>query len=295
MMRPPRRPPNSNRPSKPADDLRSAYQRAVRSLAPVAPVRRRPWLPKGLIRAGMAVALVTAVIVAVSLWSVYRASQEVPEFYVAALAAPPKIQAAAGDELERQALALNNQVRRPGRWEARFTQDQINGWLAADLPRKFPGSLPRGAADPRVDISPGETQLAVKWDDGGVSTVLSVAGEIYLTEEPNEVAVRIHSVRAGALPVPLARFLDQIARRAASSGLPLSWTEVDGDPVALIKLPLDREEFRGKRLVLEELWLGEGEIVVAGRTDDGSLLTAGPQSTAAGSPAHSPSSAMRQR
>ena len=108
------------------------------------------------------------------------------------------------------------------------------------------------------------------------SAVLSAAGDIDLTEEPNQVAIRILSVRAGALPVPLARFLDEIAERAASSGLPLEWTEIEGDPVALLTLPLDREEFRGKQLLVEELRLEEGAIVVGGKTDDGSLMTTQP-------------------
>ena len=259
------------------DDLRSAYQATVRSLAPAppaVPTRRKPWLTRGMIRGAVAVAIVLVLIAAVSMWSVYQSSQQVPEFYVQALAAPPAQQAAAGQELERQAVALNNQVRRPGRWEARFTQDQINGWLAVDLPKKFPGSLPGGVSDPRVAVAPNQVQLAVKWQQGNASAVLSAAGEAYLTEEPNEVAVRILSVRAGALPVPLARFLDEIATRAASSGLPLRWTEIDGDPVALVKLPLDRAEFKGKQLLVEELRLEEGAIVVAGRTDEGPLNAA---------------------
>ena len=183
-------------------------------------------------RVALAVAIVLAIVAGASLWSVYQASQQVPEFYVQALAAPRETQAAAGQELEKQALSLNSQVRRPGRWEARFTQDQINGWLAVDLPTKFPGSLPGGVSEPRVAVSPDQIQLAVKWQQGSTSAVLSAMGEIYLTAEPNQVAVRILSVKAGVLPVPLARFLDEIANRAASSGLPLEWTEIEGDPVA---------------------------------------------------------------
>jgi cytochrome c-type biogenesis protein CcmE len=278
------RPPRDNRRTgRTGSDLHSAYQRTVDSLAAAPPrsppsesLRRRPWVSRGLIRAGLAVAMVLAIMSGVSLWSVYQASQQVPEFYVQALAAPRETQAAAGQELEKQALSLNSQVRRSGQWEARFTQDQINGWLAVDLPTKFPGSLPRGVSEPRVAVAQGQIQLAVKWQQGSTSAVLSASGEVYLTEEPNQVAVRILSVRAGVLPVPLARFLDEIANRAASSGLPLEWTEIEGDPVALITLPLEREEFRGKQLLVEELRLEEDAIVVAGKTDDGSLMTIQP-------------------
>jgi hypothetical protein len=241
--------------------------------------KHKPWVSRGLLRVALAVAIVLAIVAGVSLWGVYQASQQVPEFYVQALSAPRESQAAAGQELEKRALSLNSQVRRTGQWEARFTQDQINGWLAVDLPTKFPGSLPRGVSEPRVAVSTDQIQLAVKWEQGSTSAVLSATGEIYLTAEPNQVAVRIISVRAGVLPVPLARFLDEIASRAASSGLPLKWTEIEGDPVALLTLPLDRDEFRGKQLLVEELRLEEGAIIVGGKTDDGSLMTTQPSAS----------------
>ena len=110
-------------------------------------------------------------------------------------------------------------------------------------------------------------QLAVRYNHGDVSTVLSLAGDAYLTDRPNEVAIHIEHVRAGAFPVPLAQFLDDIAERAGEAGLPIRWTEEDGDPVALVKLPLDREEFKGQKLQVEGLEIAAGEIVVSGRTE----------------------------
>jgi hypothetical protein len=252
---------------------RDAYEATVLSLAATEKPKPRRFPMRQFAHIALAVVCVLAVIGGFAAWSMYRASQQIPEFYVKALEAEPAKQAVAGEELERQALALHNQVRRPGQWEARFTQDQINGWLAVDLPKKFPGSLPVGASEPRVALSPDVATLAVKWRRGNVTTVLSLEGEAYLTEQPNEVAIRIRSVRAGALPVPLAQFLDKIATRASSSGIPLRWTDIEGDPVAIVNLPLDQPEFRGKHLVLEELRLDEGALIVAGRTDSGTSLS----------------------
>jgi hypothetical protein len=216
----------------------------------------------------MLVLLATFVVgAAILLTAAYRASQAVPEFYEAALVSKPVEQKAAADALERQVLNLHNEVRRPGRWEARFSQDQINGWLAADLPAKFPGALPRGVSDPRVNIQPEKMQLAVRYQQGDVLTVLSLAGDAYLTDRPNEIAVRIERVRAGAVPVPLGQFLEKIAERATDAGLPLRWTEEEGDPVAIVALPLHRREFRGRNLQVDKLEIGEGEIVVSGQTE----------------------------
>ncbi|HZN33495.1 MAG TPA: hypothetical protein VFB80_06730 [Pirellulaceae bacterium] len=204
---------------------------------------------------------------AISLFSLYRASRHVPVFYERALAVQPEAQKAAGQKFEQEALSLHNQVRQPGRWEARFTQDEINGWLAADLPVKFPQALPKGASDPRMALSAGQVQLAVRYERGATKTVVSLSGQVQLTQEPNELAVRIDGVRAGALPLPLAEFRDEIAERAAKAGVPIRWTEAEGVPVALVRLPLDPREFGGRRLVVEELRLTEGELFVAGRTE----------------------------
>jgi hypothetical protein len=220
-----------------------------------------------LFRAALVLVALVVAGVAVFLTAAYRATQAVPEFYQAALVERPVEQKAAADELEREVLELHNEVRQPGRWEARFSQDQINGWLAADLPAKFPGVLPEGVSQPRVAIDANQVQMAVKFKQGEVETVLSLSGDAYLTDRPNEVAIHIDHVRAGAFPVPLSRFLDNIAEQAGDAGLPLRWDEQDGDPVAIVTLPLDREEFKGKQLRVEELQINDGEIVVLGRTE----------------------------
>lgn len=220
-----------------------------------------------LIRVALVLVALTIAGVALFLTAAYRATQQVPEFYHVAMAQRPVEQKAAADQLEREVLELHNEARKPGRWEARFSQDQINGWLAADLPVKFPGVLPKGVSEPRVAIEPNKMQMAVRFKQGDVETVLSLMGDAYLTDRPNEVAIHIQHVRAGLVPVPLAKFMDNIAEEATDAGLPLRWAEEEGDPVALVTLPLDRKEFRGKQLRVEALHINEGEIVVSGRTD----------------------------
>lgn len=220
-----------------------------------------------LFRVGLVLVALCVAGLAIFLTAAYRATQQVPAFYHVALAQKPVEQKAAADKLERQVLELHNEVRKPGRWEARFSQDEINGWLAADLPVKFPGVLPYGVSQPRVAIEANKMQMAVRFKQGDVETVLSLAGDAYLTDRPNEVAIHIQHVRAGLIPVPLAKFMDNIAEEATDAGLPLRWAEQDGDPVAIVTLPLDRKEFRGKQLRVEELQINDGEIVVSGRTD----------------------------
>jgi len=213
------------------------------------------------------VMLVLIAVSAVALFSIYRASQHVPQFYQRAIV-QSYADAESGDRLERQALALHNQARRAGSWEAHFSEEEINAWLAVVLPEKFPQALASGVSDPRVGIDGETLRLAVRYNKGTTTTIVSLAARVQLTAEPNEIAVGIDDVRAGALPVPLARFLDEVTLRAAQAGLPLRWTEAGGKPVALVRLPLDPKAFKGRQLTLERLELQEGELVVGGRTEE---------------------------
>src|SRR5688572_28758959 len=74
-----------------------------------------------------------AVLAVASLLAVYRASQQVPDFYREAIIADSQRQAAASKEMLRTATALVNDAQQEGEWEAEFTEEQINGWLAVDL------------------------------------------------------------------------------------------------------------------------------------------------------------------
>src|SRR3954471_9396984 len=150
-----------------------------------------------------------AVVLLVGLLCLYRASQQAPAFYKEALTRKPTALRDEGQQFERQALALHNQLASSGAWEVRFTQDEINGWLATELPAKFPRALPPGIMDPRIAIVGDELHLAVHYRRGRVDTVMSLAGKISLTNQPNEIAVRIDQARAGILPVPLGSLIQE--------------------------------------------------------------------------------------
>jgi hypothetical protein len=219
--------------------------------------------------AGALIAVMLALIVvsAATLFGIYRATQQAPSFYRRALETAVA-ETDGGERFEQEALNLHNQARRPGQWEARFSEDEINGWLAAVLPKKFPQAQARGFSDPRVAIDGDIVRIAAQSKQGGVATVLSLAAHVHLTEESNEIAVRISDVRAGSLPVPLARLIDEITRRSVQAGLPLRWTDAAGQPVALVRLPLEPKSASGRQLVLERLELQGRELYVSGRTEE---------------------------
>jgi len=223
----------------------------------------RKWVRYGLILlAALSVGAVVLLLVT------YKAAQHQPEFYREAIqsAPAPEVQAEAGDALEREVLDLRNSVKRSGHWEARFTDEQINGWLAVDLPEKFPNVLPKQINDPRVSITPGEALLGARYEDTRITTVVSLALDISLSDEPNVIAVRIKKARAGAIPAPITSWLDKVTVEAAKAGIEIRWVQVEGDPVAMVTLPTNHKEMDKRILSLERLDLLEGEVVLAGKT-----------------------------
>jgi hypothetical protein len=213
-------------------------------------------------------AIAVSILGMLGLWLAYRATQQVPEFYREVLATPltPPELRRTGDALEREILELHNDARREGRWEAIFAEPAINAWLAADLERKFPESLPPEVRDPRVRITAQNIQLACRYETEHWQTVVSVTADVYLTKVPNELAVRIREVHAGQLPLPLKKVVEEVSRQAARHGVPLRWSQEQADPVALVPLQFLDDEHPDRLIHLESLTLRDGEVVLQGRT-----------------------------
>lgn len=194
----------------------------------------------------------------------YWATQQEPEFYEQAMQMEPAAQEQAGDELERKVLDLRNSLRHQQRWEATFTENQLNGWLATFLPKKFPKTLPATVEDPRVAIEPDEVMVAFRYQGGNFSSVVWLGVEIHLTEEPNVVAIRILKARAGSLPIPLSQFLDQITDAARKANVTLRWSQIDGDPVALVELDVRQKGNDKRRLHIDTVEVRDGEVHLSG-------------------------------
>ncbi len=194
----------------------------------------------------------------------YLASQHVPGGYRQALAADPQIQAEASDEMVRKTTALTSAVKKKGQWHARFSAEQINGWLAVKMKKDHPDLLPRGVSDPRVVIEPEKITLYCRFRRGNITSVLSLAVDVFLVET-DVVALRIRRARAGLLPLPLQEILDRITRLAQRRRVRLQWKQAEGDPVAEMRLSL-RDEQTGNVVRLESIEVGEGEVVVSGTT-----------------------------
>jgi len=96
---------------------------------------------------------------------------------------------------------------------------------------------------------------------------VSLETDVYLTDKPNQIVVRIRHVRAGSVPLPFRGLLDQVADSARRNNVDLRWSQQDGDPVALIQIPIRQQQNQPRELRIESLEVREGEIYLSGRTE----------------------------
>ncbi len=225
--------------------------------------KRRPFR----IFLGCATVLVVALLICGLL--LYRGTQHVPQFYEQSLQTEisPLEQAKRGDEFEREVLELHNDTARVGRWQAIFSDQEINAWLAVDLVQNHPRALPSDLVDPRVKITVDQVQVGCRYKGDPLEMVVSLEADAYLTDKPNQLAVRIRGVRAGVIPLPLKQFMDRITDVARGNGIQMLWAQQDGDPVALFQIPSSHKQFPGRELHIETLELRDGELCLAGRTE----------------------------
>jgi hypothetical protein len=219
----------------------------------------RPWLR-------IAITLISgaAILAGASLLAVYRASQQVPDFYREAITSDTTRQAAASKEMLRTASALVSNAQKSGEWEAEFTEEQINGWLAVDLVQNHGQALPPEVRDPRVSLQPDGIKIGWRWTGEDLSAVFSLDVQLGLTES-NVLALTIRGARAGTVPLPLSQVLDTVSEAAGQMNIPLQWKKSAGHPVALITVPPPDSDDK-KAIVVDHLELRQGALYLSGRT-----------------------------
>ncbi len=87
--------------------------------------------------------------------AIYLSLTGAPAFYQAAVERDPAVSEEDSDHCLQQAAALASHLQSPGEWQAIFSADQINGWLAVDLARNYSESLPPEITNPRIDFHSG--------------------------------------------------------------------------------------------------------------------------------------------
>ena len=172
-----------------------------------------------------------------------------------------------GSKLEQTVLDIYNAATIPTTWDGTLTETEINGWLGSELPAKFPETLPENFKDPRVWLQANELTIAGRYSYKDLRGILVGKFDLFCTDQPNQVAVRIGSIKLGVVPVPVTQFADTITESLQQSGYESSWSTQDGDPVLLVNIPDDHLVIQENyRVVVKSFDIQEKSIFIAGET-----------------------------
>jgi hypothetical protein len=162
-----------------------------------------------------------------------------------------------------QGLQLRNDICNEPTWEAVFSDQEVNAWLAEDLVTHFADHLPPEVHEPRVLFELDRIILAFELRQRGIDSVITVVARPRVPAG-NTVELTLEKIRAGILPVPADNVLDRIVEYARFLGIDVEWTRRDGYPVVLIRYTpnLQRDDVQ-----LQELQIRTGQLRLAGRSD----------------------------
>jgi hypothetical protein len=163
-----------------------------------------------------------------------------------------------------KASALRADFLRPGPWAAAITADEVNAWLATDLPRNHPRLLPAGVSAPRVAFSRRRMQFGCRLACGPLGCVASVDAEVVL-RDVNQIGILVTAARLGALPVPSGPVIREIDRRIAALGLPTELRRLDGRTILVVYNSTTHAAGAASHR-LESFAVEDGEVLVAGVT-----------------------------
>ena len=171
--------------------------------------------------------------------------------------------AASAKRFVSSSLQLRNDIVNEPTWEAVFSDDEVNAWLAEDLVTHFADQLPPEVHEPRVLFELDRVTLAFELDRGPLRSVVWVVARPRVPRD-NVLELTFEKFRAGILPVPPDQVLDRIVERARAGGLDVSWKREGKEAVATIRYsPADgRDDVK-----LERVRISAGELLLAGRSD----------------------------
>jgi hypothetical protein len=187
-----------------------------------------------------------------------------PTFYRALVARGPREQREAkAKHFVASSLQLRNDITNERDWQAVFTDQEVNAWLAEDLITLFADQIPPEVHEPRVAFGADRITLAFQLDRGPIRTVIWVVAQASVPED-NVLSLTFEKIRAGVVPISIERFIGPITAQAHDRGVDVHWSREDDLPVATFRFGPDHGR---SDIVLERVSVRQGQIRLSGRSD----------------------------
>ncbi|MFV2069916.1 MAG: hypothetical protein ACC645_23365, partial [Pirellulales bacterium] len=206
-------------------------------------------------------ALLSVGLIGLCQWALHR----VQPYYQAALVIDTQTLQMSSRRLESRVTALASMAQQSAPWEALFTDNDVNGWLAVALEKKFPGWLPENISDLRIAFTENCLRVGFRYQDTHYDTVVSIRMVPFVTET-NVLAIRLEEAHAGALPIPLEKVVQVCRAEARARNIPLQWARQANRPIALLPVEhfLSTETWRRH---LQTVELSAGQLLLAGSSE----------------------------
>lgn len=211
---------------------------------------------------GTVVALLATLACAAAIYAAWGLQQVDPR-YAEALELDPEKAAADAQKLEERVAELNADANQD-HWNATFTEDEVNGWLASVLREKLPDLLPPEVQDPRVQLKEGRVFIAYRYA-GKLTTVITLETEPRI-EKDGLVGIRLVSAYAGFFPVANALVVKEVDKLAETLKWPIEWRE-QPDKLELFIPMKDLFSTDAQDRDLAELAVYDGKVEIGGKAE----------------------------
>lgn len=195
--------------------------------------------------------------------AVWRSLTYEPPFYRNLAAKDRQLRRVEADRFVSQTFQLRNDIANESYWEASFTDEEVNAWIAEDLVTHFAEYLPDGVRDPLLVFELDRVTLAFKLDRGPFTSLVWVVARVQVAED-NTLALHLEKIRAGAMPISPDEVVGPIVNRARAHGLDVDWSSDRGETVVYIRYSPTPERLD---VVLERVIVLDGRLYLSGRSD----------------------------
>jgi len=153
-------------------------------------------------------------------------------------------------------------IPRKQHWETELTEDEINGYLAIEVPRLLPQLSSSGIKNPRISLRDDNLEIACQIEHGMVSGVLNLGLDIQFPQ-PNRCVILFQKAYVGLVPFSRETVRDTFASGLKGGGRTMESAAIQGDPALVIELgnDLKNPEFA---LILREIRPTNGSLSISG-------------------------------
>ncbi|MBY0228563.1 MAG: hypothetical protein K2W96_04705 [Gemmataceae bacterium] len=211
---------------------------------------------------------VLALLVLVGLAAAWLLLRYEPRYYAKLLPGTEKERSEQSAEFVREFFTFLSAVQGQKEWYGRFTEEQVNSYLAVGLEKHWQAGspFPEGVSEPRLVFEPGRIRVAFRYKKGLLDSVVSVSLKVWVPrDEPSALCVQLEYLKAGLLPLSAQWLLDSFEEKARANRIDVSWYRHDGLPVALLRFQTDKAK---PTIRLETAKVEQGAVVFAGTTND---------------------------